>query len=403
MVTGKASVLRSVNRGVVLGLIRTMQPISRSQIAKLSGLNPSTVSDVASGLLREELIYEKTAEGSGLGRTPVDLYLKCDSHYVGAMEIRASVSRVAIANICGKVKSHSSLPTNHASPAQTLSRCAQELLALSDSVGVDRPRTIGVSISGVVDPNKARLITAPSLQWENVSVGELLREKIPLLENVVVGDAVKASALAEMLFGNRVTDTSNFVFLSIGKSVGAGIIIDGRIVIGDHCVSGELSHMAIYEEGLTCECGVQGCWEAYISDRAVSRRYMTAIGGEFGSGSDVGISEIVLRASKGDAVANLVIKQTGHYIGVGVAAIIRTVDPKCVVIDGSIADAWDLVYPEIMKALDERPLPVKGKFVDVFPASEANREYLKGAVALALQGVFNDYKIMNANPWKELR
>ncbi len=319
------------------------------------------------------------------------------------MEIRASVSRVAIANICGKVKSHSSLPTNHASPAQTLSRCAEELLALSDSVGVDRPRTIGVSISGVVDPNKARLITAPSLQWENVSVGELLREKIPLLENVVVGDAVKASALAEMLFGNRVTDTSNFVFLSIGKSVGAGIIIDGRIVIGDHCVSGELSHMAIYEEGLTCECGVQGCWEAYISDRAVSRRYMTAIGGEFGSGSDVGISEIVLRASKGDAVANLVIKQTGHYIGVGVAAIIRTVDPKCVVIDGSIADAWDLVYPEIMKALDERPLPVKGKFVDVFPASEANREYLKGAVALALQGVFNDYKIMNANPWKELR
>ena len=130
---------------------------------------------------------------------------------------------------------------------------------------------------------------------------------------------------------------------------------------------------------------------------------MTAIGGEFGSGSDVGISEIVLRASKGDAVANLVIKQTGHYIGVGVAAIIRTVDPKCVVIDGSIADAWDLVYPEIMKVLDERPLPVKGKFVDVFPASEANREYLKGAVALALQGVFNDYKIMNANPWKELR
>ena len=119
MIAGKASVLRVVNRGVVLGLIRAMQPISRSQIAKLSGLNPSTVSDVASALLREDLIYERIGDAIGPGRTPIDLYLKCDGHFVGAIEIGASLSRVAVADICGNLKSYSSLPTDKSNPTQT--------------------------------------------------------------------------------------------------------------------------------------------------------------------------------------------------------------------------------------------------------------------------------------------
>ena len=101
IIGGNSKVLRNVNRGVILNIIRVMQPISRIQIAKMTGLNKSTVSSIVSDLLVEDLIYEKVNEDLNVGRNPINLSIKLRKHIVGAINIDSSITRFAIADIDG--------------------------------------------------------------------------------------------------------------------------------------------------------------------------------------------------------------------------------------------------------------------------------------------------------------
>ncbi|MDZ7290937.1 MAG: ROK family transcriptional regulator [candidate division KSB1 bacterium] len=393
-ISGNAQVVRNINRAVILNLIREKQPISRITIARLSGLNKSTVSSIVADLLEEELIYEQTVPSQSVGRTPINLCLKSGAYLVGAINIDAPISRLAIVDLDGSVKESSEVPFDAENPERFISRCIEQLFHLRKRLHIDHLKGIGVSIAGIVDPHNARVVFAPRLGWEDFEIAGLIRQLCPEDGIITIDNDARASALAELWYGNHDLNLSNFVFLLVGPGIGTGIVVKKELIHGSSYAAGEFGHMTLFEGGELCSCGNYGCWEAYASDRATVRRYMAQKQQEKPAAQPIMLQDIIdLAINHNETVARDTLRQTGHYLGMGIADIIKAIDPEAIIIGGRITSAWEIVYPEIMQTLSIRAFFGKKRNIRILPTSLAVRPRLLGAATLVIKEIFSDFKI----------
>lgn len=393
IITGNSKVVRSINRATILNLVREMQPISRIQIARITGLHKSTVSSIISELLEEDLIFEQPSEGNSIGRSPINLYLKRGKFFVAGINIDSSFIKLALADIDGTVIKEEELPVNQPTPEEVIDQSISSLKDMQLQFGISDIYGIGISVAGIVDSDKMVVTYAPNLGWENVSLGELFSNNLPDIENIAVGNDAKASALAELWFGRHELDLSNFVFLSVGAGIGAGIVLDGRLVNGEYFAAGEFGHMVIVEGGLLCTCGNKGCLEAYASNRATIACYERQLSRTESERTSFTMNDILSGVRKKDAAAISAIKETAYYLGVGVSNIVRSFDPQTIIVGGKITDVWDLVGPEIYNAVMERAYFGRKKNINLLPSSLRYAPGLMGAVSLAIEKVFDSYKL----------
>ncbi|MHB1688046.1 MAG: ROK family protein [Ignavibacteriaceae bacterium] len=393
IITGNSKVLRGINRTMILNIIREMQPISRSNIAKLTGLNKSTVSSIISELLSEDLIFEQAIKDQNIGRNPINLYLKLNKYYVGAINIDSSITRFAVADIDGSLKGQSSIDTDSKNPEKFVELCINELLKLCDSLNVAHLEGLGISIAGIVDSKNLIVNFAPNLGWEDFNIGEVIRRILPDIKNISVGNDAKSSALAEFWFGNHEMNLSNFVFLSIGAGIGSGIVVENKLMNGEYQASGEFGHMIIFEGGDLCACGNKGCWEAYASDRAIVSQYLAKRPGKLDHNVDFMAQDIIELAKKNDELSIEVLKQTGYYLGLGIANIIKAIDPHAIIIGGKITQVWDIIYPEILTVVTQRAYFGRKKIIKILPTSLKVLPRLLGAATFAIEEIFDGYKI----------
>jgi predicted NBD/HSP70 family sugar kinase len=394
LITGNAKILRGINRGMILNIIRERQPISRVNIARITGLNKSTVSSIISELLKEELIYEEVNEDQNIGRNPLNLFLKLGKYYVGAINIDSSITRIAVSDIDGSIKSIVEIETDSKVPEEFVEKCVNELLKLCKQMGIENLEGLGVSIAGIVDSEKLTVIFAPNLGWENFNIGDVLKKKLPYVKNISIGNDAKASALAELWFGDHAVDLSNFVFLSVGQGVGSGIVIGNKLMNGEFKAAGEFGHMVIFEGGELCKCGNNGCWEAYASDRAIVNRYIAQKPGKLDHAVDFIAQDIINLAKENDPIAVEILKQTGYYLGLGIANIIKAIDPYAIIIGGKVTQVWDIIYPEIMTIVTQRAYFGREKDIKILPTSLKTLPRLIGAATLAIEEIFDGYKII---------
>lgn len=394
-ISGNAKLVRNINRAVILNLIREKQPISRIEIARISGLNKSTVSSIVAGLLEEGLIYEEVEPNQNVGRNPINLYLKLGAHLVGAINIDSPTTRLAIADLDGSVKVAATLEQKSESSEQFIRVCVAKLCELRDQLQIAHLQGIGVSIAGIVDPVQAKVVFAPRLGWEDFEIGNLLAQLCPDEGIIVIDNDARASALAELWYGNHDLKLSNFVFLAVGPGIGTGIVVDKELIHGSSYAAGEFGHMTLFEGGELCSCGNYGCWEAYASDRATVKRYMMQKQIDSSASTPIMLQDIIdYAAQRHETLARDILRQAGHYLGMGMADIIKAVDPEAIIIGGRITGAWEIVYPEIMQTLSIRAFFGKKRKIRILPTSlTAVRPRLLGAATLAVKEIFSDFKI----------
>jgi hypothetical protein len=240
IISGNASVLRNVNRSVILNLIRNEQPVSRAKLAQLTGLNKSTVSSIVTDLLEEELLFESETVNQNIGRKPIDLYLKLRKNLIGAFSIDASFTRLAVVDIDGSILSTSSINTEPKESTGFIKKCITEVQRLMRQLGIGELKGLGVSVAGIVDSDKLIVNYAPNLGWEDFNIGKVIKDLWPGLQILTVGNDAKCSAQAELWFGRHQNEISNFVFLEIGPGIGSGIVVENKILDGEFHASGEV-------------------------------------------------------------------------------------------------------------------------------------------------------------------
>lgn len=394
-ISGNAKLLRNVNRAVILNLIRERQPISRSTIAQITGMNKSTVSNIVNELLEQQLIAEEKHHDPKIGRNPINLRLQLGRHIVGAINFDVPESHVALVDIDGTILKKTKIASLQQSPESLIRACLQALADLRRQHGISEIKGIGISIAGVSNPETLTVHYAPRLGWENVSLGNILEESCPPDCRVTINNDAKAAALAELWFGDLRTELSSFVYVYIGDGIGTGIVLNKELVNGAHHAAGEFGHTTIIEHGELCSCGNYGCWEAYASNHATIRRYLVSKRREPHRVAEISLEEVLAAARAGDPDALDVLVETGQYLGLGIANILKAIDPEVVIIGGEITGAFEIIFPEVEKTVRRRAFWGLEKDVRILPSSlKVQPPQLIGAATLVISELFSDYRIV---------
>jgi len=379
---------REINRQIALNLVRTRQPISRAELARLMGVRRGAISRLVQDLLDTQQIFEGAKGETKRGRKPQYLFLETRQRCVVAVDISASRTLVQVSDLLGHpLGPLEQLPTpvDACEAVPLLARGVAAVLADKDAVG--ECLGIGVSIAGLVDTEQGRLLRAPTLGWVDVALRDPLQEETGL--PVVVENNVKASILAQLWSVRSTAAEGPVVFVNVSDGVGVGIALDGQLVRGARNGAGEFGHIPLTMDGPLCGCGLRGCWETYSSVGATIARYL----GRSASWPDtnppgITMEEIVARAHAGEAHALDVLKQTGEYVARGLSMVVKAVQPSRIYMSGEITDAWDIVLPSVRRVLGELTLVPEDADIEivVVPASEQPR--LRGAAALVTSPAF---------------
>ena len=383
---------REINRQIAFNLIRTRQPISRADLARLMGTTRGAVTVLVGDLIADGLVFEGAKGEAPRGRKPKFLYLDSRKRCVVAIDLRPTRWYLMVTDIVGEPRvGMTSFPTDR-DPARVVSAMAAQVrdtLARHPELG--RCEGIGMVVPGMVDHTGTRVLFAPRLGWRNVPLRDPLAAATGL--PVFMENAGKACALAQAWSARADSAVpQDIVFLSVSDGLGVGIVANGQLVRGQHNAGGEFGHMPLSLEGPRCACGATGCWEAYVSNLATLSRYL---GRELVPGKPIPsalvsltVGDVISRARLGDAPALAALRATARYLGAGLAAVVNAVDPACIYVSGEVTSAWDILEPVLRAALDERTLdPIRGR-ATIAVVSPQDLPRLRGAAALVTAPAF---------------
>jgi predicted NBD/HSP70 family sugar kinase len=383
---------RDINTRIVLNLVRTRQPISRADLARTMGVSRAAVTLIVNDLLKRRLIVEGATGEAVRGRKPTFLYIDARRRAVIAADIRASETFLMLSDLLGKpLTGVVSLPTLR-DPKKLVAALASRIKALLNEHRVEACEGIGVVVPGMVEHSTLRVLHAPTLGWHNVNLREPLAAATGL--PVQIENSGRACALAQMWARRDAVDLppGDLVFISVSDGVGVGVIMNGDVLRGRHNIAGEFGHVPLSLDGPRCSCGANGCWEAYISNRATLARYFgrpaTLDGPQAADRARFTVEDLIARARSHDAKAVAAIDATARYLGLGLASVINAFDPARVYIGGEITMAWDLIEGTVRSALAERALTPEAASTDIRPVPASEYPRLQGAAALVAAPAF---------------
>jgi glucokinase len=229
---------------------------------------------------------------------------------------------------------------------------------------------IGISAGAPAEGRRGLVFSAPNLPgWGETGfpLAESLTQYLGLSLPTALENDADATALAEHRFGAG-KGTANMAFLTVGTGVGAGLVIDGKLLRGAFGAGGEVGHIPVEPEGRLCACGLRGCLEAYSSGPSLVR---LAVERGF-TGEPTGTA-VVAAARSGDVAALSAIETAGTMLGRGIATLVMLLNPEVIVLGTLAVHAGDLLLPEIEREMTARTWPRLRQSLKIVPAALGDR------------------------------
>lgn len=369
---------RQINRNLVFNLIRTRQPISRADLARVSGLQRSTISLIVEDLIRERWVLEGSTGRLPRGRRPTFLELN-HQRAVIALDIHPSQTTVAVTDLGGRIVAQNvvALPTDPNKAAVT--SIVSAIRKLIDDHSEKSFDGIGISLPGRADPQSKKPIFAPNVNWPVQSIKSKICRATGL--RVEMDNVANACALSEVWFGDS-DGLQDLVVVNVSEGIGTGIFSNGQLLRGANGMAGEFGHVEMEHNGIPCGCGGRGCWETVASNRAGLRYYQEISG----NGGVQSFAVLVKMAQAGDKNAVRALEKMSSFLGRGLRMIASALAPSEIIIVGDITSAWHLFGPKIEAELKHNAF---SKAPKLRPAFEGNTARLRSAVALVMNQGLN--------------
>jgi predicted NBD/HSP70 family sugar kinase len=342
-----SELVRDINRRVVLNLIRTRQPISRADLARLSGLQRSTISLIVEQLIEEAWVLEGPTGRLPRGRRPTFLKLYHERAIIG-VDIRPTQITVALADVNGRFTAQEALEPSP-DPQVALGQLIESIRGIAGAAQGMKIEGIGISLPGRFNETSDRLVFAPNLKWPEVDIRNPIERATGF--RVEVENAANACVLAAVWFDN--VQDRNLVVVTVSEGIGAGVLANGELLRGLSGMAGEFGHVPLDREGPPCGCGGRGCWEVFASNRAALRYYRESTG----SSEPLGFPELLCRADQGDARAVAALQTMAHYLGAGMRMIVAGLAPERIIIVGDLTRSWIHFGPIIEAEVKAQVLP----------------------------------------------
>lgn len=383
--------LRQHNLAVVARtVVDGAAPLSRADVAAVTGLTRGTVSALVDKLLAAGILLElPPVRAVRAGRPAVPLAPAARTIVGLGLEVNVDYLGARIVDLTGDTVDETVVPGDfHGSgPGATLARLGELARGLIDRAAVAGQRLAGarLAVPGLVDTRSSRLRIAPNLGWSDLEPRPMLG--LPDDVPVVVANEAKLAALAQV-WGTPGADRTGRTFLYVSGDVGVGaaIVVDDQLFAGRHGWSGEIGHVVVDPSGPRCRCGATGCLERYAGKEAL----VAAVGLALDTPDRV----VADRLRVADLAAVTVLHRAGTALGRAIANAVNLIDVDSVLLGGVYAGIVPLLQPGISEELGARVLSAPWAPVAVRAAPVADHAALTGGALAALREVVDD-----PTPW----
>ncbi|WP_083441629.1 ROK family transcriptional regulator [Nitriliruptor alkaliphilus] len=377
--TASATANAVAGAGDLLSLLRDGEPRTRSELAAVTGLARSTVTQRVDALLASGLLAPAGAAVSTGGRPPVRFAFNPGARVTFAADLGATHARFAVTDLAGRVlEEHREDLDIALGPDHVLDRVVTVGERLLDHSGREASELLGVGLGlpGPVEHSAGRPVNPPIMPgWDGFDVQGHLTQRLDA--PVLVDNDVNIMALGEHFA--TWPDEQHLLFIKVATGIGCGIISDGHVHRGAQGAAGDLGHVQLArEEQVLCRCGNVGCLEAVASGAAVARRLQE-------QGIDASSAlDVVELARAGSVPAIQLIREAGRDIGEVLAAVVNLLNPSVIVIGGSLGLVGDHLIAGIREVIYRRSLPLATQHLRIVSSRTGDRAGILGAAVMVI-------------------
>ncbi|ANG86802.1 transcriptional regulator [Microbacterium aurantiacum] len=356
--------------------------MTQVELAGSTGLSPATVSNIVKELTASGLLHTSFTSRSGRRATLVSLARQVG--LVAGVHFSSRHLRIAIADATRTTVTQTTLPLplDHRHDAE-LDRLSLLLGDMMESLGgsVTDLLAVGLALPAPIDPRTGMVSTPGLLRgWEGVDVAESLTSRIG--RPVHVDSEANLGGLAEAREGAGRASRSS-VFIRIGHTISAGIIVDGDLFRGVNGKAGQIGHVTLDENGPICRCSNRGCLETYAAGPALLSLFPPGEGMQR-------LGDLLQAAESGDGSSRRVIADAGRHIGVAAASLCNLFDPELIIVGGELGLAGELLMAPMRHSLERTALASADGLPEIVEASFGEWAETRGAIATALDQVAVD-------------
>ena len=370
-------------------MFEVSEPLSRAGVAAATGLARATVSTLVDQLVAAGLVRELPAVTGGRAGRPAVPLVPAPRSVVGlGLEVNVDYLGARVLDLTGEVVSEQVVPGSFhdSDPTVVLGRLGTLAREVSDGVAASGMTVAGarLALPGLVDPRTGLLEVAPNLGWSTL-------DPVPLLGlgdlEVRIANEAKLAALAELAGGSDVAAPDSFIFVSGDVGIGAAIVVDRALFLGERGWNGEIGHVVVDPAGPRCSCGAFGCLEQYAGKEAMMRAA--------GLPPDSSLDALVARltedgagpAGSGSTLATL---PAGRALGSALADFVNLLDVSTIVLGGAYTELLPWLRADVEEVLADRVLAAPFVDLDVRAAQAGPQAALTGGAREVLQAVLAD-------------
>ncbi len=393
--------MRHMNQSSLLNLVRAQAPISRPQLAQLSGLSLATVIGITNELIEHNLVLESGIAESTGGRKASLLEIRHDGGFAIGLKLTEYETTGVVLNLNGDIvyseQQKVLLSNNSQYATELLATMVQDLIKHSE-IAQQKIIGVGCGLSGYVDVGRGRSIDSPILGWQDVEISTPLQARLNI--PVFLDNDVNCLTIYEMLFGQG-RPYNHFLTVAIGRGVGLGIVIHGDLYRGASGGAGEFGHTPIIAEGRLCECGKRGCLEAYVCESGIVQNYLEHLHTSTyqldlyhldrrKQATDMTAMEVLEKARHGDEAALVAFRRAGTLLGMGLANLVNLLNPEGILLTSydSILGAGDLFFGPMKVAMQQYTFSRLAAHMQFIVEPLGYENWARGAGSLALRQLF---------------
>lgn len=385
-----ASAVSTSGPGGVLDLVRSGRAASRADIARHTGLSPSTVAQRVDGLLAAGFLREAGEGVSHGGRRPRALEVDPSTGVVVAADLGSHHATFGLFDLAGRLlASRTDAMDIAAGPDHVLgwiAAVAEELRVAHAEPG-QALRGFGIGLPGPVDSTTGRMVSPSRMPgWNGLDVASELRARTGL--TAVADNDANLMALGE--YGALGGDTDQLVFVKAGSSIGCGIVAFGGVYRGHHGMAGDISHVTVPGvPEVLCSCGRIGCLDAVAGGAAIVQALRR-------EGVDVADTrDILALARDAHPLATLMLREAGLRTGGVLATIMNFFNPQRLVLGGILGEAEAFVAG-VRSTIYSDCLPMITDQLDIAITVAKEEAGIRGAGRLVLDALFDPAEVDRA-------
>lgn len=385
--------VKKLNSATIMQIVNEYGPISKIKIARLTGLNPATVTNAVKILSEQNFVKEVGEDKSSGGRKPTLLALNDEHYFTIGVSLGMNKIHLAAINLKGEIIAKLMLPLGEISYLFDLIEIVDENIRRIKRLCLRSYKelyAIGLTTDGVIDTEKGLLVDSPYYKWNKLNIKYIFENTFD--ERIFFDTRARSMTIAEKIYGYG-KNCGNLITVDIANQMSVGILANHSLINGNNYGAGEISHIRVSNKN-KCTCGKIGCLSTFVTDESLEKRFLDHINaGEVSdllkayNIEDIRASHIYQGADSGDKICGQIVKETGKYIGRGLSYLVNIVNPEMIFISGAYS-ATNVMNREINKGIADFSYNKNLNQVYIGESSFRSDAEIMGASSLGFKEVF---------------